>query len=319
MGLAIGEMGPLGNSLHAHLHDCDLTGAPHTSPTAFMISFQPPPAAAMMDFLQWRSKQSHQIPLEAPKALPDEAYGVRPQEKVWGKWGSKATIGGRNDMLSGDVSRMPACDDAEQQPPPPCETTGECGDLLKDARRMEAAAKRSEQLMQNAVAAMQASKVMLQHAERMAKDILQDPKLSVLADEDYAHHDDLATRILWGPWEHQEPPYEPYHKPNEDWYPMTDLKHDGTSGVLTRYTEREALDKRTVDYLNLVETQTAGPSAFSAAFVTTLAAAAAPCEHPGICRRRRRECKATELDTQQRRARLPTARRAQLEAFLQVG
>jgi len=272
------------------------------------------PKKATNDFLRWREQQSAPVPLEAPDVVP--VNGIRPQEEVWGNWGSKATIGDRREGQ--DTTRMPACDDAEAQPPPPCEATGECGDLLKDARRMEGAAKRSEQLMQNAVAAMQASKAMLKQAEVISKNILRDPSLSVLADEDVNHHYDLASRMLWGPWDHAEPPYEPYHTPNET-HLLPEVRHDATSSVLVRLTERQELDARAVEYLNLVEAQTAGPSSFSPAASLSLTVAA-PFQQPASFRHRRRSCKAGESGqaAQLRSCKLSDVRRARLEAFLQV-
>lgn len=272
------------------------------------------PPKATNDFLRWREQQSAPVPLEAPDVVPVD--GIRPQEQVWGHWGSKASIGDRREGQ--DTTRMPACDDAEAQPPPPCEATGECGDLLKDARRMEGAAKRSEQLMQNAVAAMQASKAMLKQAEVISKNILKDPSLSVLADEDVNHHYDLAARMLWGPWDHAEPPYEPYHTPNEtDLLP--EVKHDATSSALVRLTERQELDARAVDYLNLVEAQTAGPSFFSPAAFACLAVAAR-CQQPTRFRHRRNSCVAGDSarSARLRSCKLSDVRRAHLEAFLDV-
>merc|ERR1712151_22514 len=112
----------------------------------------------------------------------------------------------------------------------------------------------------------------------------------------------MIARYLWGPWEHEEPPYEPYHHPKEDWIRdalhkgidlkegrgvglSMDLEHDAKSDVLTRYRERTELDNRAAEYLNLVEGQTAGPSCFTAAAATTLVAAAAAPDQRS-CRRR---------------------------------
>lgn len=286
----------------------DLASEAAHSSTSFFNIPPPPPAKAMMDFLKWRSEQSEPIRLEAPEIVP---AGVREQRKAWGTWGAKATIG---RVPGGDVSRMPACDDAEEQPPAPCEATGECGDLLKMARRMEGAAKRSEQLMDNAVAAMQASKVLLDHAKRKARDILRDPSMSVLAEEDTGKHYDLAARMLWGPWDHAEAPYEPYHTPNESGA-IDDMKHDGSSNLVTRYRERSELDKRAVEYLNLVEAQTAGPSSLSIPVVATLASAAAP----GTCRRRHIPPPGGCSNTQRQHAKQCAVRRARHEAFLMAG
>merc|ERR1712146_250412 len=69
----------------------------------------------------------------------------------------------------------------------------------------------------------------------------------------------LPARMLWGPWQHPEPPWEPYHNPHEDdWLPGD--KHDNTSSILSRVIERRELEKRATEYLNLVEAQTLGPS-----------------------------------------------------------
>merc|ERR1712098_270562 len=97
----------------------------------------------------------------------------------------------------------------------------------------------------------------------------------------------MAERMLWGPWEHGEPPHEPYHMPREDGLKIAELKHDATSNVLERLMERNELDKRAAEYLNLVEAQTAGPASFTAASAATLAAASAPClQSSASCRRR---------------------------------
>merc|ERR1711879_391658 len=144
---------------------------------------------------------------------------------------------------------------------------------------MEGAGKRAAQLLQNALAAMQASQVMLQHAVRKAKgmaiyDAKNQMKTSALAEDDPAKQYDMEARVLWGPWEHPEAPTEPYHFPREEWLRYTDMKHDASTKILTRIMERDALDKRAAEYLNLVEAQTAGPSAFSTAAAAALVAAA---------------------------------------------
>jgi len=291
-----------------HLLDAVDDGNYHAGPTSFGIFSavpQMPPAKGMQDFIQWRMNQHEKMPLEAFDPKPPE---VRPQEKVWGQWGAQATIGGREP----NSKRLPACDDAEAMPEPPCASfPGGCESLLKDARRMEGAAKRAEQLMQNALAAIQASKVMLGHAQKMAGDLFRNsythdigdlkdyrlgsPKplhpmairnarkfndkwwghlgrVSVLGEEDPWKQSDIPGRLLWGPWNYGEAPWEPYHKPHEDRLMEAD-KHDMSTALLTRFKERMDLDKRAAEYLNLVEAQTLGPASFSNAALNTLVGA----------------------------------------------
>merc|ERR1719326_406547 len=110
---------------------------------------------------------------------------------------------------------------------------------------------------------------------------------SLLAEEDTSKHWDMAARMLLGPWDRPEPPYEPNHA--EDWIQDTlragvnekggvgdvgSMLTDRTNNILTRYRERTELDKRAAEYLNLVEAQTAGTSSFTAPAAATLAAAA---------------------------------------------
>merc|ERR1712146_299156 len=175
---------------------------------------------------------------------------------------------------------------------------GECDLLLKDARRMEGASKRAEQLMQNALAATQAAKVMLKHAETMAKDLFKNEhnrdlgdgvhlgRISNFGDDDVSKTYDMQARMLWGPWDHGSAPYENYHRPREDgWLPADQT--DNTSSITTRVMEREKLDQRAVEYLNLVEGQTLGPSTFSAAAAASITAAGM-CRQPLARRLRRR-------------------------------
>jgi hypothetical protein len=263
------------------------------------------------DFIRWRASQDQAIPLIGDDpSLPD---GMRGQSKVWGVWGAKGTIGGK--FPGADITRMPACTDAEAQPAAPCANVpGGCKELLDDARRFEGAAKRSQQLMENALAAVQASQAMLMVATRKARDILKDEdfNMSRLAEEDASKQNNMQAKILWGPWMDPAPPYTPYH--HEDWMQTEEMKKDMTHDIGTRLREREELDRRAVEYLNLVEAQTSGPSSLSVVATVTLLAAFAPSERPihGSC---------SEQKHVSRRARKCTGfrilgRKAQLEAFL---
>jgi len=300
-----------------------------------------------MDFLKFQSTQNEQIPVQGDEWVPP---GVRRQEELWGRWGYRATVPPPSYGGEGDNTRMPTCVDAEAQPDPPCVATGECGDLLKLARRMEGAAKRSKTLLENAVAATMASKVMLKHAETMTKNILKDvkSKFSVFADETYSmepYHPtrfDLPEKMIWGAWDRETPPYEPYEKPDLRWsrwpyepyapprldmftdkrnpVPPGDLfmdPHEGrTASVLPRYMERLEQDKRAVEYLNLVEAQTSGPASLSIAALAALVAAAP--ERPGVCRRRYAETLGGDQKevAHRRDVHQDAERRAQLAGFL---
>merc|ERR1739845_297441 len=107
----------------------------------------------------------------------------------------------------------------------------------------------------------------------MGKD--EDFSMSRLAEEDPSKQDDMAAKILWGPWMDPAPPYTPYH--HEEWM-NEEMKRDMTHNIGTRLRERNELDKRAVEYLNLVEAQTSGPSSFSVAAVVALSTASAPLE-----------------------------------------
>merc|ERR1711972_793127 len=130
--------------------------------------------------------------------------------------------------------------------------------------------------MDNALAAVQASQSMLMVAEKKAKDILDsDPfTMSRLSEEDILATDDMPTKMLWGPWNDEVPPTDPYHH-DEHLYP--ELKRDRETGILSRIHERNELDRRAAEYLNLVEAQTSGPSYFTTVSIGVVFAAAPRC------------------------------------------
>eukprot|EP00427_Karlodinium_veneficum_P043209 CAMPEP_0169262532 /NCGR_PEP_ID=MMETSP1016-20121227/43763_1 /TAXON_ID=342587 /ORGANISM="Karlodinium micrum, Strain CCMP2283" /LENGTH=117 /DNA_ID=CAMNT_0009345075 /DNA_START=34 /DNA_END=383 /DNA_ORIENTATION=+ len=93
------------------------------------------------------------------------------------------------------------------------------------------------------------------------------------AEDDALKQDDIQTKMLFGPWNSHIPPNEPYH--HDEWQ-TEETKLDRTTNIATRWDERRQLDNRAVDYLNLVEGLTAGPSSFSIAAVGSLVAASSP-------------------------------------------
>lgn len=156
--------------------------------------------------------------------------GVPTMTSRYGKFGAHAISGDR---------KMP-CIDAEAQPPPPCAATGECGDLLRLSRRFETSSRRAQDLMQNALSAVEYAKVMLARASRGAKALTASPRLQRFAA-------DARPGPGGFPWLSQnflDVKFGP---------PMDDLKPQHLEGVVARYQARKDLDDRIPYYIGLAE------------------------------------------------------------------
>jgi len=195
--------------------------------------------AAEKDFLRWMGENAegmHEHPVEG---LPE---GVPTMTSRYGMFGAKALNGG----LLGERHLPPPCLDAEAVPPPPCQATGECKDLLKLGREFELSANRAHESLANALAAIAFAKVLFRRVDKAADALVRSPLLSQLAEDARPapggsewRRRDLIDKMLM-------PPIK------EDYWPVGHFQ-----ATTSRVQERWDLDNRIQEYLKTAEDDSA--------------------------------------------------------------
>lgn len=164
--------------------------------------------------------------------------GVEPMSARYGTYGSRMLKEG-GPLDRGRTAPLP-CPDAEAQPPPPCARTGECGELLRLARKFQLGMEVAEQQLKAARVALEYSQVLLRRVHRGLDGVPRNLRLSrVMAadsDPEEAADPDMDVKILYGPLEESWP-----------------LNHGSNAYILPRIMARWDQDKRAAVYLQRAE------------------------------------------------------------------